>query len=62
MVIKCKSQRTSSANPSLPLHEVLEDEFIALHGELSAIRSPDLTDHLATTAPAWLENVSDLQI
>ena len=27
---------TSSANPSLPLHEVLESEFVALHGELPA--------------------------
>src|SRR5437870_7388013 len=28
------AKETSPANPSLPLHEVLEAEFIALHGEL----------------------------
>lgn len=28
------ANETSSANPSLPLHEVLESEFVALHGEL----------------------------
>src|SRR6266478_4025537 len=30
------ANETSSANPSLPLHEVLESEFVALHGELPA--------------------------
>ena len=30
------AKKTSSANPSLPLHEVLEAEFVALHGELPA--------------------------
>ncbi len=28
------TKKTSSTNPSLPLHEVLESEFVALHGEL----------------------------
>src|SRR6266481_3253996 len=30
------AKEASLANPSLPLHEVLEAEFIALHGELPA--------------------------
>ncbi len=30
------ANETSSANPSLPLHEVLESEFVALHGKLPA--------------------------
>jgi len=30
------ANETSSANPALPLHEVLESEFVALHGELPA--------------------------
>ena len=30
------ANETSSANPSLPLHEVLESEFVALHGALPA--------------------------
>jgi hypothetical protein len=30
------AKEASLANPSLPLHEVLESEFIALHGELPA--------------------------
>jgi hypothetical protein len=30
------AKKTSSADPSLPLHEVLEAEFVALHGELPA--------------------------
>jgi hypothetical protein len=30
------ANETSSANPSLPLHEVLEAEFTTLHGELPA--------------------------
>jgi hypothetical protein len=29
------AKETSSVNPSLPSHEVLEAEFVALHGELS---------------------------
>src|SRR5712671_2925552 len=28
------AEETSSANPSIPLHEVLETEFAVLHGEL----------------------------
>src|SRR5712691_12444343 len=30
------AKETSSANPSVPLHEVLEAEFVALHGALPA--------------------------
>lgn len=29
------AKKISSVNPSLPLHEVLEDEFVALHGDLA---------------------------
>jgi len=39
------AKRTSSANPSLALHEVLEAEFVALHGELPA-------DYSRSTEPA----------
>jgi hypothetical protein len=34
------AKKTSSANSSLPLHEVLEAEFVALHGEVP----PDYPD------------------
>jgi hypothetical protein len=37
------AKEASSANPSLPLHEVLEAEFTAVHGELSA-DCPDLIE------------------
>ena len=30
------AEKASAANPALPLHEVLEAEFVALHGELPA--------------------------
>ena len=30
----CHDEGSSSANPSLPLHEVLETEFAVLHGKL----------------------------
>ncbi len=39
------AKKTSSADPSLPLHEVLEAEFTALHGELPA-------DYSRSTEPA----------
>ena len=38
------ANETSSANPSLPLHEVLESEFVALHGALP-------TDYPSSTEP-----------
>src|SRR6266404_2856695 len=39
------AKKTSSADPSLPLHEVLEAEFTALYGELPA-------DYSKSTEPA----------
>jgi hypothetical protein len=35
-VLAAMAKETSSANPSLPLHEVLEAEVTALHGALPA--------------------------
>src|SRR5258707_3935911 len=32
--LRAMAKETSSADSSLPLHEVLEAEFVALHGEL----------------------------
>src|SRR5437660_8854908 len=37
------ANQSSSADYSLPLHEVLESEFVALHGELPP-DYPDLTE------------------
>jgi hypothetical protein len=46
------AKETSSSNSSLPLHEVLEAEFVALHGELPA-DYPSSTESNARLKAIW---------
>src|SRR5262245_53148696 len=46
------SKEASSANPSVPLHRVLETEFVALHGKLPS-DYPSLTEPNARLEAIW---------
>ena len=51
-VLAAMAKETSSANSSLPLHEVLEAEFTALHGKLPA-DYPSSTESNARLKAIW---------